>query len=299
VPVQVSPRPAELPLAGGRERATVRVHPLRTAEQLAPPGYCDRPSGPLRTLRGLGLHRRSAWFFIPMPAFLVEHPQAGPVLVDCGLHGSVAADPARNLGRVNAALYTFRMTPEQAVRAQLEQRGVDPDAVRTVVMTHLHYDHASAVRDFPAATFVVDRREWASATAPRPALRGYVPAHIDLPVDWRTVDHERDGVPHGPFARTLDLFGDGSVRLVCTPGHTAGHQSVLLRLAGGELLLTGDAAYDRRTILAGARPLLMPDPVAFEHSLAEVGGWVRQNPGATFICGHDPEQWAELEPVYA
>jgi len=294
------PRPAALPLPGGREGATVRLHPLLVAEMASPPGITDRPGGPLRTLRGLGLHvPRSRWELLPIPAFLVEHPGAGPILIDTGFHPSVATDPGPNMGRLAKALYDIRMAPEQGVRAQLAARGVDPVDVRVVVMTHLHYDHASGVGEFPRATFLVDPREWEAATAPRGFVRGYHPAHFDLPLDWRAVDHERAGAPHAGFARSVDLFGDGSVRLLSTPGHTLGHQSVLLRLGGGEALLVGDAAYDLRTIAGERMPLLIADERRFLSSLASVRHWVDAHPGALVVPGHDPLAWRALDAVYA
>src|SRR5919197_1776698 len=99
-----------LPLPGGSDGTGVRVHPLRTAEMLAPPAFLQRPGGPLGLLRGLGLHvPRARWIRLPIPCFLVEHPTAGPFLVDTGLHASVATDPAENLGRVAKALYSIDM----------------------------------------------------------------------------------------------------------------------------------------------------------------------------------------------
>ena len=133
-----------LPLTGGRDGAGVRVHPLRTAEMLSPPALLQRPSGPGWLLRGLGLHiPRSRWLTLPIPCFLVEHPQAGPFLVDTGLHASVADDPAENLGRAAKVLYSIDMKPADAAPEQIRARGVDPGSIGLIVMTHLHYDHAS------------------------------------------------------------------------------------------------------------------------------------------------------------
>jgi len=228
-----------LPLAGAGEGAGVRVHPLRTANMLAPPAFLDRPGGPGGLLRGLGVHvPRSRWITLPIPCFLVEHPQAGPFLIDTGLHASVASDPAENLGRVASALYSIDMAPDDAAPAQIRARGVDPAAIELVLMTHLHYDHASGATQFPSATFLVERREWDAANRGG-LLQGYRRAHLDPALRWRAID----------VAAEEDLFGDGTVRLFHTPGHSPGHLSLLLALEGGErLLLTADAAYAQRTL---------------------------------------------------
>jgi glyoxylase-like metal-dependent hydrolase (beta-lactamase superfamily II) len=301
--MSVEPRPAQLPLPGGQAGSTVRVHPLLSAELLSPPGVLEAPEVRFaRRIRGLELHRRKRdhWDWLPVPAFLVEHPTAGPLLVDTGLHPSVAVDPTENLGRVLGAGGGFRMDHDQALHQQLRARGVDPRDVRVVVMTHLHYDHASGVSEFPDATFVVDEAEWAAATAPRGLPRGYRTQQFDYGFDWRTVDFAGPEVDSfASFGRMLDLFGDGSVRLLSTPGHTLGHLSVLLALsAGREVLLTGDAVYTQRGINEDVPPLLLHDEHRYWRSLKEIRRFVAQTPSAIVIPGHDAATWPTLARVY-
>ena len=70
----------------------------------------------------------------------------------------------------------------------------------------------------------------------RPILNGYRRAHFDYAFDYRTVDFDRGGIDsYATFGRTFDLFGDGSIRLAFTPGHSAGHMSVIARLEGARL----------------------------------------------------------------
>src|SRR5919202_5522681 len=119
-------RPLTVPLPGGQPGATVRVHPLHVADVKVGPQYFERPSGPLWKPRGMGiLTPRSQWMWIPVPAFLLEHPGAGPVLVDTGFHASAAKDKRETLGRVAAFAYALRMEPDWAVPAQLRARGID------------------------------------------------------------------------------------------------------------------------------------------------------------------------------
>jgi glyoxylase-like metal-dependent hydrolase (beta-lactamase superfamily II) len=271
----------------------VRVHPLMTARMKAMPAFYERPGGPkpLAMARGVGLHvPRSRWRWLPIPAFLVEHPEAGPVLVDAGLHEQVATDVGAALGRLGQLAFTIDMQPEWAVPHQLRARGVDPSEVRTVVMTHLHYDHASGLSQFPDATVHVDAREHADASNGR-LLDGYIPRLLQTPGQrWETFDHEQD---------VVDLLGDGTIQLLRTPGHTSGHRSIALRLAsGGELLLTGDAAYSIDTIERSLTPLLTWKDDAFRASLARVQAWTREHPDAPVIPGHDAATWATLAEVY-
>jgi glyoxylase-like metal-dependent hydrolase (beta-lactamase superfamily II) len=279
----------------------VRVHPLRTAEILAPPHYFQRPSGPLPVLRGLGLFTpRSRWAPIPIPCFLVQHPTAGPILVDTGLPAAAATDVKAALGRPAGLLFTITMEPEWAAPEQLRARDVAPQDIRLVVMTHLHYDHVGCVEDFPQATFVVDGAEWAAATN-EGFTHGYIPRLFEHAYDWRLIDFAAGDVgSYSTFGRALDLLGDGSIRLLSTPGHSKGHMSVLLRLeGGGELLLAGDAAYARRSIDENLLPTFVDDVHRYYRSLGEIRRHLASNPATEVICSHDAERWPAVRDVYA
>jgi glyoxylase-like metal-dependent hydrolase (beta-lactamase superfamily II) len=241
---------------------------------------------------------------VPIVAFLLEHPSAGLVLVDTGFHRSVAAGPAseraRNLGPIGRVLSRgLQMRPEQTVVEQLRALGLDPRDVPLVVMTHLHFDHASALCDFPDATVLLARDEWDAATGRRAALRGYSRAQIDPRPSYRTVDFAAAGTPYESFERAVDVFGDGSLKLVSTPGHSAGHLSLIARLSGREAMLTGDAAYTLGTLRGDERPWRSEDPAAFEKSLAELRTWDLEHPGALVVPGHDMQAWEQLEELYS
>ena len=299
---RAEPKPAELPFAGGRDGATVRVHPLLCGEGKWPDAWAHRREGPLSKLHALGFREsRADWVPFPFVAYLVEHPAAGPFLIDTGIHATVAGDPKANLGGLlsSAAAKPTVFEPDHAVPAQLEERGIDPREIGLVVMTHLHYDHTSGASQFPGATFMVTAPEWHVATRPGALLHGYVRDHFDHPYDWRTVDFEGSKVDsYYTFGRALDLFGDGSVHLLSTPGHTAGHMSVLLRTGGAEVLAIGDAAYTRRALRTGQLPAFTHDDHLFRRSLREIQLYARQSPDAVLIPGHDMGAWRALEPVY-
>jgi len=298
----IEPSPLRAPLPGGRSGATVRLHPLLAGEMPAPPCYLDRRAGRIglvRDLAGALATRAAGWTWLPIPAFLVEHPGAGPLLVDTGFHPSVLDGVRRSMGPLAPLIYRVRIAREQLLANQLAARGVAMTDVTTVVMTHLHIDHASGISELPGATFVLDRREWEAAWEPGGALRGYAQQQFDHAFDWRTIDYAADEVePFASFAGAVDLFGDGSVRLLSTPGHTRGHQSVLLRLRDGEALLLGDAAYTRAMLAGRARPMILDDACALERSLGEIRRFLDERPDALAIPGHDAEAWGELAPLY-
>jgi glyoxylase-like metal-dependent hydrolase (beta-lactamase superfamily II) len=272
-----------------------------TGTSLAPPTFIERATGPLAPLRNMGFGiPREEWLRIPIVAFLLEHPTIGPMLIDTGLHSSVGVDGKGNLGFTGPLiLKDLKFSPSEAVPAQLRERGIDPSDVRFVLMTHMHLDHASAITDFPNATVVVSSDEWEAADVFAGFRDGYVKRQFDHGLDYRLLDFGDAGTDSfATFGRGIDLFGDGSVHAVFTPGHTAGHVSFVLRLEGREALVAGDAIYSTRTLEESVMPWRTHDEHNFKRSLREIQLFAKGSPNALIIPGHDLEQWNTLQSVY-
>ena len=238
------------------DHGAVRVHPLRCGSLTAPGDAF---------VRGLdGDVELQVW------AFLIEHP-AGTVLFDTGMHPSIRQDPHGRL-RGLADLFAIAYGPDEDVASRLAAAGVDATEVGTVVASHLHFDHAGGNALVPEARVVVQRAELDHARGEDGG--GYVPADWDTGQDLQVVDGEHD------------LFGDG--RLVCVPthGHTPGHQSLLVRLDDGDLLLTADACYLRRSLEERALPAFGWD---LERQRQVLDRFARlEAAGTTLVFGHDP-----------
>jgi glyoxylase-like metal-dependent hydrolase (beta-lactamase superfamily II) len=300
--VRVEPKPLHEPLAGGTPGSTVRVEPMVAGRVTWPRTMMERPGGRFETLKLLrALITGNPAATVPVPSFLIRHPSAGAILVDTGLHPSVATDGRENFGGIGARVGKPDLKAGEDVPAQLRKRGLDPGEIPIVVMTHLHLDHSSAISEFPNSTFVVSEMEWnAAATGPRPMLNGYRRPHFDYAFDYRTVDFDRGGIDsYATFGRTFDLFGDGSIRLAYTPGHSAGHISVIARLAKHDFVIGGDATYTKAQ-LEGSAPLA-PRPYDahnYRRSLQELKLFRREYPDAIVTPGHDPEFYAGLSALY-
>ena len=302
VKIHAEPRPLHSPLPGGQKGATVVVEPLIAGSVNWPMSMMERPGGRLekakiyKDLFAGGEHR------VPCPAFLIRHPTAGPVMVDTGLHPSVSSDPKENFGRAAARISSPELEPGHDVPAQLRARGISMGEVSYLVMTHLHMDHASAISEFEQSQVIVTETEWEAATNDsRPSLRGYRPEHYDYAFDYRTLDYDRASIgSYATFGRTFDLFGDGSIRLAYTPGHSAGHQCVIAKLKDTEFVIGGDCVYTTRQIEEERVPM-PPAPVdehRFRRSLQELKLFRREFPDAIITPGHDPEFYANLGERY-
>jgi glyoxylase-like metal-dependent hydrolase (beta-lactamase superfamily II) len=221
-------------------------------------------------------------FEAPVPFFLIRHPE-GDVVIDGGNPLPVARDAQAYWGPL-AAEFDAHMTEQDHCAAQLARVGGSPDSVRHVVQTHLHMDHTGALGHFPAATVVVHGRELEAArSVPEPAGAGYVHADYDRSdVRWRELDGD------------LDLFEDGTIRLLETPGHSAGHMSVLLALEEtGPVLLTADAV-DVRAQWEGRLALrAFFSREQAERSLERLRA-VAEETEPLLVFGHDPRNWGQL-----
>ena len=168
---------------------------------------------------------------IPIPAWLIEHPK-GPVLFDVGLHPDVADGPEA-LGR-HAKYFTADVTRDETIAPQLRRHQIDPEDDLTVVLSHCHFDHVGGLGELPNARLVVHSDEWQAAMGEADA--GYTKALYDLGHDVT------------PVVGGHDLFGDGTIETIPTPGHTCGHQSLRVATINGPVILTGDACYFGHTL---------------------------------------------------
>ena len=152
--------------------------------------------------------------------YLMHHAQ-GWLLWDTGVTDAVAAMPNGQAPQDPRMTHWKKPT---TLAAQLEAVGVKPAEVKYVAVSHTHPDHIGNVELFPQAMLLVQKAEyeWPSPFGPR-----FKPEH-----------------PVTKLEGDRDVFGDGSVTILSTPGHTPGHQSLLVRLPKtGALVLSGDAVH--------------------------------------------------------
>ncbi|RXG91242.1 N-acyl homoserine lactonase family protein [Bradyrhizobium zhanjiangense] len=153
--------------------------------------------------------------------YLIKHSK-GWFLWDTGIADSVAAMP-NGLVPADPKAVTWRRP--KTLAAQLEQLGVKPADIKAMAVSHTHPDHTGNVELFPQATLYVQKAEY----------------------DWPAANNEPRFKPSHPvelLAGDKDMFGDGSITILSTPGHTPGHQSLLVKLPKtGAVILSGDAVH--------------------------------------------------------
>jgi glyoxylase-like metal-dependent hydrolase (beta-lactamase superfamily II) len=194
-------------------------------------------------------------------------------------------------------LARFDIAEDQTLTRQLRSLGYEPTDVDIALVSHLHQDHIGGLGELPNAEIVVTRDEWATMGGLLPEMNGILRGHLDFPPErWRTVEFEPISGIAG-FERGFDVFGDGTLTLLSTPGHTPGSMSLLVRDPGFDpALLVGDVTYNADAMLTeGTIP-----GVGVRSQLAEttrrIQTLARATPELRILAAHDPATTAAQGP---
>ncbi len=228
---------------------------------------------------------------LPITVWVIEHPE-GLIVVDTGETAQATLPgyfprwhPYYRLG------LRLAVRPEDEIGPQLRARGLSPDAVRWVVLTHLHTDHAGGLAHFPHAEIVVSRAEYDLASGLEGRLRGYLPNRWPAWFAPRLLAF--DPIAVEPFTRSHALTQAGDIVLVSTLGHTAGHLSVIVRDGEHTLFLAGDTSYTEQTLLDNAVDGVSPDEDLARTTLRQIRLYARDVP-TVYLPSHDPGGMARL-----
>jgi glyoxylase-like metal-dependent hydrolase (beta-lactamase superfamily II) len=220
----------------------------------------------------------------PIAMYIIEHPR-GLVVFDTGNSAKIAGDGcAAYWGEGYCKGYSPKMAREDAIDKQIEKTGHKLSDVKYVIYSHFHLDHAGNLEMFKDAINVVQKNEIQFAWWPEKfSAANYVLKDYEKTRDYKFLELTGD----------FDLFGDGSIVVVSSPGHTKGHQSVKVKLAKtGTLVLTADAIYTSDNA-AGIPPGIAPySPSDYFASLAKLKA-LADGSGGQLWFSHDPVQYGE------
>jgi glyoxylase-like metal-dependent hydrolase (beta-lactamase superfamily II) len=202
------------------------------------------------------------------------------------------------LDMLKAVKTPLRIKP--SVSSQLKTHGIKLDDIKHIVFTHLHYDHVGDISQFKRARVWVSQKEMRAAQHPLAFFNGYNPLIAQW--DYRTeriLDPLVIKPEVAPFSIVKDLFGDGKVLILSTPGHTQGSLSVLVRDEDKKYFLCGDACYCRESYREERSPGRI-GLYGFDHNprLAEttrnkIMKWEQTTPELEVIPIHDTNIWSE------
>ena len=231
---------------------------------------------------------------LPILAWLIEHPE-GLILVDTG-----------ETARTGEAGYfppwhpyyrwalREQVRPDEEIGPRLHQLGFAIDDVRWVVLTHLHTDHAGGLSHFPNSEILLSRAEYEVAKGFIGKLRGYLPHRWPEWFAPRLIDFATERV--GPFPASFPLTRAGDVQIVPTPGHSAGHMSVVVSEGERVLFIAGDTSYSEANLVAGILDgvaSLGGGLAAAARALERIRAYARDR-ALVYLPSHDPESEARL-----
>jgi N-acyl homoserine lactone hydrolase len=182
--------------------------------------------------------------------------------------------------------------PKVSLVDQLKQLELTPDQIKYIGVSHYHGDHVGQVGSFPKTTLLIGKGDWDALVAASKAPPGTVVFSGPNPMPfahWLKGDGKVE-----PVTLDKDVFGDGTVVMIDTPGHTPGHHALLVRLKEmGPVLLTGDLAHFRENYDSGGVPTFNTDRA---QTLASFDRFkkIAANLNATVIIQHDPRDVGKL-----
>ena len=221
-------------------------------------------------------------FSVAVPCFLVRHPK-GNLVWDTGMGDKISE------AKDGVDMDGIHMAVKRTIVSQLGDIGLAPGDVTYVAFSHLHFDHTGNANLFTGSTWILNKAEldWALG-APTPLAVQPESLSGSKSASTRMIDGD------------LDVFGDGSVRILRTPGHTPGHQVLLLRLRrSGFVVLSGDLYHLRENRTHRRVPTFNVERADTLASMDRVERIVK-NTKARMVVQHDPRDFQKLPrfPAY-
>ncbi len=203
--------------------------------------------------------------------YVVSHPSGGTLVWDTGLPDALAELPD---GQEDEA---FGVRLDRTLASQLAELDLAPGSVDYIALSHLHFDHSGNANAFAGVTWLVQAPEFEAAFGPEPQAYGFDPSSYgELEATAMILEGEHD------------VFGDGSVTLIPAPGHTPGHQVLLVDLPEtGPVLLSGDLWHMQYNRDNRGVPSFNWDADVTLASMDKIEGVLAET-GARLIIQHDP-----------
>jgi glyoxylase-like metal-dependent hydrolase (beta-lactamase superfamily II) len=190
------------------------------------------------------------------------------------------------------AMTAPNVAPKVSLVDALARIDVKPDQIKYVGISHFHADHTGQIASFPKATLLIGAREWEAITSANPPQG----ANVKPFEGWIKGENKVE-----PQPIDKDVFGDGSVIMLRTPGHTPGHSSLLVKLAQmGPVILSGDAVHFHENLESDGVPAFNYDRAQTVASVQRLKK-IAENLKAKIIIQHDARDVEKLPafPAFA
>lgn len=210
------------------------------------------------------------------PVFLIEHPK-GRLVWDSGLSDQLVAK------QEGAEAWIFHLSMKKGLLSQFEEIGLHPNDIDYFALSHIHNDHTGNANYFTSATLIMQQKEYEIAfnTVKKPFNYN----------DYKELKGSKVKKLNGDH----DMFEDGSVQFIATPGHTPGHQSLLLKLENsGTIIISGDISYYKENYEQQGIPTFNADEEESRASILKIKQLVADNNAQLWIQ-HDKNLFNSLK----
>ncbi len=226
---------------------------------------------------------------IPVTFFLIKHGKDW-VAFDTGNNAMVAKDPVGYWSKPVVDAYTPVMKDFDEFKLQVKKDlGIEPKDIKCVVLSHGHLDHAGAIDNFAGLKVPVymQKKEMENVKAELEKFKTTGKKTAYIPEDFNKMKEIEFKTVEGVF----DIFGDQSVVAFPTPGHTPGHQSLMVKAGGKAFIIAADADYTLENMIEAIPPGLAWDIPQSTQALYtfKIMKWL--SPSVEIVPSHDPKYW--------
>ncbi|MCD7956817.1 MAG: N-acyl homoserine lactonase family protein [Lachnospiraceae bacterium] len=259
----------------------IRIHIFHTGSVIVDRAIPYKEKNPLAVT---GLFRNAdKKLTLPVSCYLIEHPK-GRILIDSGWDTKYAHEqPHRFFGLLNN-ISTPVITDKEGIDSRLGEIGLRPEDIDCVYFSHMDFDHTSGISLLKGA------KKFSTAKEELADVDKYFFRYVKKSWSGFCVEpfhYENSGI--GPLGRSYDVFGDKSILLVNTPGHSHGHFSAKISAGGKYVLLAGDSVYTQRSIKEHIIPGFTVSQELAQKSLEWVCACAADPDCLLVAPNHDPE----------
>ncbi|MBN2434568.1 MAG: MBL fold metallo-hydrolase [Spirochaetes bacterium] len=223
---------------------------------------------------------------VPIYAYLLTHEEHGIYMIDTGVSNDYVNN---NYGNMKGLLLPFVMSKtvvrsENTIENILNSMNIKVEKLKGVFFTHLHFDHTSGLSSFPRPLLLVAGADEFSPNIPV-LLK---PGHFRKSDILYRIAFDQKYASDSSIGRVVDIFGDGSIWAIWTPGHSKGHISYLVNTCDGPVLVAGDALMNYHSIKYGCGPGKCFDGVdKAQATIDRLISFIKKNPQVRVLAGHD------------
>ena len=225
---------------------------------------------------------------VPVLAHWIHHEKLGDYLIDTGLDSSYHDDPHGNMKGLFAKLFIkanlfvdeYKQAENQNIGHHIEKNGIK---LKGVFFTHFHSDHIAGTRELPKnITYVASKEE---------KYQDYKPLFYGDYLKGVKTLYEidfKDAADMPILGKCIDIFGDGSLWAISTPGHTKGHISFLINTQNDPILLAGDVCFIELSLKNGVAPSSYTEDVEVnQKTFDKIIEFKKAHTQIKIICGHE------------